>query len=768
MQERGYHMRYNRLAFKIIVVFTSALIVVLYVLNAYTTYQQLRQADYEGSRAAIETSVENTIKLIDDEKKIYADSDGNTDDDKVQTAVYMILMNQTVSSNQYVWINEVRNYDGGDNYAVIFLHQNTRNKVGTFLSTDIEDAAGNKPYKSELEGIVKNGDIWQTYFYKNYLNDKVEKKLSYAKLYKSYNWIVASGIPESDMYRSSNAYYAKQASAMPFVILIVAALAAFLLISEGYREKYHTEKALSEKAKAVSDTKSRFLANMSHEMRTPLNGIIGFTYLLKNCGNDPNSMMSYADKIDQSSRILLSIINDVLDISAIESGKMKIAGRKFSIKECIYSVTNLFYQQCKDKNIKYESNVTDLEYEDLVGDNYRIRQILLNLLSNAVKFTDDGGRIETAVREEDTGSDKILLHIRVSDTGCGMSEDMQKRLYGEFEQESEETVRKHGGSGLGMSIVKNLVKLMQGDIYLKSRLGEGTTFEVVLPLGVVKPEAIKVLPDMSSLDILVVDDSRESCEYICSIAHKWGVKCEYTIDPAEALKKAEKRIKDENEYNLFILDMKMPKMDGIELSGCLHEIINDEAIIMMLSGYDFDEYRQVAAGAGVQGFLQKPVFPSELFDAIISCRKCEGVEIKTDSAVSRDLIKDVRVLLAEDNSINQQLAETILEHFGAKVSVVGNGQEAVDMVRDGKEQFDIILMDIRMPVKDGYEAAREIRALGTEYADKIPIIALTANDFQTDIDKSYAAGMNGHLGKPIEPERLVGIIRANVSWDKRK
>lgn len=756
-------MKYNKSLFRIVVILSSVLIVIFYVLGIYMTYQQLRQDDYDNSHAAIETSVQNTLNLINDETNIYTDENGNVDDEKVKAAVYSILMDQKVSSNQYVWINEVINYDGGDNYAKIFLHQNTRNKVGSYLSTDITDAAGNQPYLSELEGIVKDGELWQTYYYKNYLNDQVEKKLSYAKLYKPYNWIVASGIPESDMYRSSNAYFEKQKVSIPFVIMIVAALDAILLLSEKYREEYHMQKLMSEKAKIVSETKSRFLANMSHEMRTPLNGIIGFTYLLKNSLDDPASIQSYVDKIDQSSHILLSIINDVLDISAIEAGKLKLADCAFSIKECIYSVTNLFYQQCKTKNIEYESYVEQLEYENLMGDSYRIRQILLNLLSNAVKFTEKGGRIKTTVTEEVLDGEKVALHLTVSDTGCGMSEEFQRRVFGEFEQENEETVREHGGSGLGLSIVKNLVSMMHGKINLHSKLGEGTTFEIILPLEAVKTETIHDIPDMNDLDILTVDDDEDACRYICSIAHKWGVKCEYILDPTEAVEKVKERIKDHHEYNVFILDMKMPGMDGVELSRKLHEIVSDDAVIMILSGYDFDEYRQEAKAAGVSGFLQKPVFPSELFDAIVDCKKNDGVKIRVEDTADSDQLKNIHILLAEDNEINQQVAKTILEHSGAVVSVADNGQQAVNLAANKKEKFDLILMDIRMPVKDGYQAAKEIRALNTPYTDRIPIIALTANSFQTDIEKSKAAGMNGHIGKPIDPAKLIQIIKTTVT-----
>lgn len=759
-------MKNKKAAFAPVVIATAVALIVGYLLLANATYVRLRQDDYDAGRSSIEASVHNTMHLIEDERALYTDNDGVVDDEKAKAAVYTILMDQEVTSNQYVWINEVLDYRGGDNYAKIFLHQNTRNKVGTFLSTDIEDAAGNKPYQSELEGIVQDGELWQTYYYKNYLDDDVEKKLSFAKLYQPYNWIVASGIPESDMYAASNAYLGKQKETAPFVIGAVIGLAAALLAFEWYKEKYAEQKLASEKAKAVSETKSRFLANMSHEMRTPLNGIIGFTYLLKNNAGDPEQAKDYIDKIDQSSHILLSTINDVLDVSAIESGKLKIAHDQFSIKECVYSVTNLFYQQCKDKGVRFESRAIGLEYENLIGDTYRIRQILLNLISNAVKFTDKGGRVVADVREEEAGPGKVLLHVIVSDTGCGMSEDLQERLYGEFEQESAETVREHGGSGLGLSIVKTLVELMHGSINLRSKLDEGTTFEVTIPLDVAETSVIGSVPDMNDLDMLVVDDNEDTCEYICAIAQKWNVRCESTANPLDALTMAQERIRARREYNVYILDMRMPEMSGIDLSRRLREIVSDDAVIMMVSGYDLDEFRQEAKEAGVLAFLQKPIFPSELFNAIIGCKKKTGIPVKEIDARTGEALRGMKILLAEDNEINQQVAQQVLEHHGAMVRVVDDGQKAVDLVK-GDASFDVILMDIRMPVKDGYQAAREIRAMGTDYASSIPIIALTANSFQTDVDKALAAGMNSHVGKPIDPEHLVAVIKEAAAGNGR-
>lgn len=514
----------------------------------------------------------------------------------------------------------------------------------------------------------------------------------------------------------------------------------------------------SVRAKAATVAKSEFLANMSHELRTPLNAIIGLNYLLKGSLTEPKVAKDYVDKIDQSSKILLSVINDILDISAIERGKLNLSKLAFNVKESVYSITALYYQQCKNKGIKYESRADNIKYEVLIGDSYRIRQIVLNLLSNAIKFTEPGGTILFNLIETELNDKKILLTIEISDTGIGMSEDLQKRLFGKFEQEDATTARMHGGSGLGLSICKSLVELMKGEIFVKSEIGKGSKFTVKIPLERVNTPNLKTSLDLSKLEVLIVDDNKASCEYITSILKSWKIESEYSTNSIKALEMVKKRIVEGNEYNLFILDLKMPEMNGVELVRNLRAIINEDALIIIISGYDISEFKIEAQNSGVECFLQKPVFPSELFNTLISRLESKDKLISVDNKNIETNLKGMKILLVEDDAINQLIVKRLLKMSGALITVVDNGEKAVKIVENAKTKFDLILMDIQMPIMDGYTATRNIRKLNSNYAKFIPIYALSANSFQKDIDESMASGMNGHISKPIEPEVLLGIL----------
>ncbi|OJF77441.1 MAG: hypothetical protein BKP49_00145 [Treponema sp. CETP13] len=520
-------------------------------------------------------------------------------------------------------------------------------------------------------------------------------------------------------------------------------------------------KIATKKANAAAKAKTVFLTNMSHELRTPLNAILGLNTLLKDNLNNREVAEDYAEKIEQSSKILLGIINDIIDIAAIEHGKIKILHEVFNVKENIHMVTEMYYNNCLQKGIKYKALAKNIEQEMLVGDAFRLRQILLNLLSNAYKFTEKEGTITVNISEEEISDTHILLHLEVKDTGCGMSSDLQKRLFNKFEQEDATTVTKYGGSGLGLSITKNLIEMMNGTISFESKLKKGTTFSVSIPFEVAGPIPLRTTRDISKLSILIVDDDIDTCKYLSAVTRKWDMKTDYVTDSHAALKKIENKIAIEKEYDIYLIDIKMPTLNGFELVTKIKEIISSKSQIIMMSGYDISDFKKQTQNLDIRTFLSKPIFPSELFNAIICNlgdeKYCEETEYRQEDIS----LKGMQILLVEDNTINQLIAKKLLESKEALVTVANNGQEALDSILNKKIEYDVVLMDIQMPVMDGYEATRRVRAINSDYSNNLAIYAMTANSFKSDIEKALEAGMNGHIAKPIEPKALYSLL-ANI------
>ena len=514
----------------------------------------------------------------------------------------------------------------------------------------------------------------------------------------------------------------------------------------------------NQRVKKASKAKTQFLENISHELKTPLNAIIGFNHLLKDSLNHPDLAKDYADKIDQSSKLLLSIINDVLDMSDLENEQLELVQKPFNIKNNFYSVTSFYYQQCLKKGIRYESTVTHLEHELLIGDIYRLHQIVLNLLSNAIAFTEPGGQIDVNLSEKNLTENSVLLCLVVRDTGRGMSEDFQKRLFSAFEQEDPSTVRSHDGCGLGLSLTKRLVTLMGGHISVQSKLGEGSTFSVSAPFLFQKtPKCCYEGCPFANFHVLIIDHHIETCKYLNSLTQQWGIQSDYATSRSGAFDEITKKIAEGKAYNLFILDTNMPEINGFDLFANLQKLLDAHPVTILLSGHDPLEYKTLLDKKKKVFFLQKPIFPSELFNTLLSSINIEE-HFKPPVENPSSMLKDLNLLLVEDNKINQLIAKRILEKSGAKITIANNGQEAITLIQNNPTHFDIILMDIQMPIMDGYEATRLIRKMNTDYTTNVLIYAMTANTFQSDINKALDAGMNGHFGKPIDPIQLINTL----------
>ena len=527
---------------------------------------------------------------------------------------------------------------------------------------------------------------------------------------------------------------------------------------EEEKQKLALEDALNQ-AKQASLSKGQFLSRMSHEIRTPLNAVIGYMSMGKDATGDHEKMLYCIDKSEIAAKHLLSIINDVLDISSIESGRMKIAVSDFDLKGLISEVTAVFYQQAKQKGIHFIVNVKNVTQEWVVGDSLRVNQILMNLLSNAIKFTPENGTVTLDMEQLQTVGDKIYLSFGVKDTGIGMSEEYMSRLFQPFEQESADTAQRFGGSGLGLSITKNLIDMMGGTIKVDSRQNEGTCFRVTLYFDkserneteIVKPK------DYSHVRVLVVDDVEDECKYIKKILKQCNVKSDTFSSGADALKQLKRRMGTEYAYDMCILDWSMPGLNGIEVAQEIRNEYGSKMPILIATAYDTTEIESVAHNAGVNRVISKPLFPSTMFDLLVSNFGKYDPQYHENTLLAD--VSGINVLLAEDNEMNMEIAVDVLQKAGITVVQAVNGQDAVEKFTKAEpKSINLILMDVQMPVMNGYEATQAIRQSNHPEANTIPIIAMTANAFAEDVTEALANGMNDHISKPIDKAKLINVI----------
>ena len=542
----------------------------------------------------------------------------------------------------------------------------------------------------------------------------------------------------------------------------------YILVMSDRTSDWKMNQALSEAVRAAetaNKAKSTFLSNMSHDIRTPMNAILGFTTLAVSNIEDKKRVQDYLGKILSSSNHLLSLINDILDMSRIESGKIHLEETEVSLSEVLHDLKTIISGQIHAKQLELYMDAMDVTNEDVYCDKTRLNQVLLNLLSNAVKFTPAGGTVSVRIRQcHGTQKGSELYEIRVKDNGIGMSQEFVQKIFSPFERERTSTVSRTQGTGLGMAITKNIVDMMGGTIEVQTEQGKGTEFIVRLPFRT-QPEHQRTekIAELEGLKALVVDDDFNTCDSVTKMLVRVGMRSEWTLSGKEAVLRARQSMELGDAFHAYIIDWRLPDMNGIEVTRQIRSL-GDDTPIIILTAYDWSDIEAEARAAGVTAFCAKPLFMSDIRETLMTA-------IGQSQSEPEDLVlpaagSDFRgrcILLVEDNELNREIAVEILNEYGFLVDTAENGAEAVEKVKNSTSgKYDLVLMDVQMPVMNGYEATKQIRALDDPALAEITILAMTANAFDEDRKKALKCGMDGFLSKPIVIEELISTLQKNL------
>ncbi len=574
-------------------------------------------------------------------------------------------------------------------------------------------------------------------------------------------WYLLSLMPFGTLDRILQDLSLKRQSAtllMCFIIIGGIVIIFMIYYKLSRQQMMELEKARQEAIKA-NKAKSEFLSSMSHDIRTPMNGIVGMTAIAMANIDNQERVKDCLGKITLSSRHLLGLINDVLDMSKIESGKLTLNMNQVSLREIMDSIVNIVQPQVKERQQHFDIFIQKIQTEDVHCDSVRLNQILINLLSNAIKFTPEGGRINVYLEQEDSplGAQYVRCHFRVKDNGIGMTQEFQEKIFDTFTREEKAQIDKIEGTGLGMAITKAIVDTMKGSIELQSAPGKGSEFHITLDLekADTKVEDMKLPP----WRMLVVDNNKDLCQSAVESLREIGIEAQWAVDGETAVAMAKKCHEEDNGFEIVLLDWKMPGMDGLHTAREMRKHLGENVPILIISAYDWSEIEEEAKEAGVQGFISKPLFKSNLYLGLSRYMLDAPEEETKKETVSHRSFHGKRILLAEDNDLNWEIAEDLLSEAGFQLERAENGQICVEKFEQSELGcYDVVLMDIRMPVMNGYDAAKAIRALPRKDAN-LPIIAMTADAFSDDIQRCLDCGMNEHVAKPIDVDRLTQLLK---------
>ncbi len=664
------------------------------------------------------------------------------------------------------YLERILALDEKDNLMYSFIIR----KNGTYVVRSKEDN-----YFEHISEMFSKNEGKTAEEYADELQQAINSNTDYSTIVRAadgeYQSLLCTHLPDSEWYLISlmpfgtldtimeNLDTGRQNTIMIVGLIILAGLLLIFLLyyRMSQQQMCELDRARREATKA-NKAKSEFLSSMSHDIRTPMNGIVGMTAIAMANIDDLARVKDCLGKITLSSRHLLGLINDILDMSKIESGKLSLNLNQVSLREAMENIVNIVQPQVKARQQQFDIFIRDICSEDVYCDSIRLNQVLINLLSNAIKFTPERGMIHVSLTQEASplGENYVRCHFEVKDNGIGMTKEFQEKIFDTFTREEKAQVDKIEGTGLGMAITKAIVDVMNGSIELESAPGEGSRFHITLDFekAVVKEEDMHLPP----WRMLVVDNNEDLCLSAVSALKELGINAHWATDGESAVEMAEKQNKEGNDYEVVLLDWKMPDMDGLHTARKMRHLFGDKVRILIISAYDWTDIEEEAKEVGIYGFISKPLFKSNLFLGL-SKYLLNSPDTKPEKLVEGKDFEGKHILLAEDNDLNWEIAQEILSEAGFTLERAENGKICVEKFEESRPgTYDLILMDIRMPVMNGYDAAKAIRALNRP-DQNLPILAMTADAFSDDIQHCLECGMNEHIAKPIDISRLTQILK---------